>query len=421
MLPIQSLVRSQPLQRYTFQMLQASLRGSTFPQTSYSTQRLAAKEAEWKQTTARFAAELYQEADSLGTTAALLLQKNQTSLLNQRKAISSDAAKVSAQAMKGALDTSHPVEVEVASLAKAQVNQSLALVAQEKSNVQTGMNQFTLTVGGKSHLISVIASASDSNAQSLNRIAKAINTERAGVKASVRTDSRTGTAQLILTTNKPGTDRSFSLADVIGNAIAATDLNHTTAAAEDARYKLDGESFTAGSNTVAIDGGKIELTFSQTTESPVSVSISSDRDAIVKQTRELLDAYNRFHDKLESRAAAFPFDLTQTWDRLTRSIQPQLSQIGIIRNQDGTFALNEDALLTAMKDRYQTVEQMVGQENGLAAIIKKQADRLRETPLVALTQPSTFADTTNPYTAYSFSALFLQQAANTGLFYNQAF
>ncbi|RNB87828.1 hypothetical protein EDM56_13460 [Brevibacillus fluminis] len=419
MLPIQSLVRSQPIQRYTFQMLQASLRSPTFPQTSYSTQGLAVKEAEWKQTTARFAAELYQEADSLGTTAALLQQKNQTSLLNQRKAISSDAAKVSAQAMKGALDTSHTVEVT--SLAKAQVNQSLALAAQERSDVQTGMNQFTLTVGGKPHLISVVASASDSNAQSLNRIAKAINTERAGVKASVRTDSRTGASQLILTTNKPGTDQSFSLADVIGNAIAATDLNHTATAAEDARYKLDGDSFTAGSNTVPIEGGKIELTFSQTTESPVSVTISSDRDAIVKQTSQLLDAYNRFHDKLESHAPAFTFELTQTWDRLTRSIQPQLSRIGIIRNQDGTFALNEDTLRTAMKERYQTVEQMVGQESGLAATIKKQVDRLRQAPLVALTRPYPFADSTNPYTAYSLPALFLQQAAKTGLFYNQAF
>lgn len=419
MLPIQSLVRSQPLQRYTFQMLQASLRGATFPQRDYSSLGLAAKEAEWKQTTARFSAELYQEAETLGTTAALLQQKNQASLFTQRKALSSDAAKISAQALKGAADTSHTVEVTA--LAKAQVNQSLSLAAQEKSSVQSGTNQFNLTVGGKAHLLSVVAAANDTNAQSLARIAKAINAERAGVKASVRTDGKTGFTQLILTSNHPGTAQSFSLSDVTGNAVAATDLNHMTASAADARYKLDGESFVAGSNTIAIDGGKTELSFLQTTDSPVSITVGADSDAIVKQTKQLLNTYNRFHDKLEISAAALTVDLTQTWDRLTGSIQPQLSRIGIIRNADGTYAMNEQAFRTALSERPETIEQLIGSESGLAATIKKQADRLRYTPLEALAQPFPYADSTNPYNSYLLPNLFLRQAAKTGLFFNQVF
>lgn len=418
MLPIQPLVRSQPLQRYTFQMLQALLRGPIFPQTSYSLQSLAAKQALWTESAAKFSAEMYRDAGTLGVTASLLIQENQTSLVNQRRAFSSDRSKVSAHAMKGAAETSHTVEVSA--LAKAQINQSLSLPAEEKSDIQAGTNRFHLNMGGQQHLISVYSSATDTNFQSLTRIATAINAEHTGVKANVNTDSRTGNVRLMLTASMTGSDHSFTLADVEGNAVAAADLIHTTTSAQDARYKLDGQFHSTSRNIVRINREETELTLLQTTQVPVTVTIRPDSDAIVRQTKQFLDAYNRFHVKLESSTAVFSVDLTQGWDRLTASIGPQLARIGITRNSDGTFAISEEKMRLVMKQNSGMVVRSLGHEGGLAAKIKDQADRLHDIPLAWLSQPSPYSYSRNPYHAYFLPTLFLQQAAKTGLFFNQA-
>lgn len=417
MLQVKPLVRSQPLQRYTFQMLQASLRGSTFPQTSYSFQPLYSKQSEWAQNTARFSAELYQAASSLGTTASLLEEENQTSIMNQRKASSSDTSKVSVQVSGRTEQSSHAVEV--LSLAKAQVNQSLQLKAQEQTSVQGGVNKFTMTVGSNPYLLSIFSSPSDSNAQSLARIADAINAKRTGVKAKLSTHQETGTASLMLTANQTGSKQAFTLEDVEGNAIAANDLNHTIVSAEDALFKVDGQLHHSENNNVSIDDGHLELSFQQTTQEPVIVTVSNDKESIVKQTRQLLDKYNQFYSKLENFSAVSAFDLTQAWDRMSASIQPQLSRIGITRKPDGTFAINEEKLATSLTYHFDTIEQIVGGPGGLAFKIKDQAERLKRTPLEVLTQSSPFADPSNPYQAYLLPNMFLHQAAKTGLFLNR--
>lgn len=420
MLTVQNLVRAQPIQRYSFQMLQASLRSPSTPQTSYSFLSLLTKQNDWVQTTATTSAELYASANTLSTSASLLDSQKPTSLFRQSKVTSSDAAKVSAQAFGLSEQATHSVEVR--SLATAQVNSGLQLTSQEKTHLQDGTNRFALTVNGSERTLSILSLASDTNVQSLERIADAINAERFGVKAKVVTDKQSGKSQLTLSSSLTGSKQAFSLRDLEGNAIRATGINQVKTEANDAVYKVDGKQYQSGDNTVSLGKNRaVELTLRQVTSSPVAISIGTDQDAIVKQTKQLLSKYNQFHDKLEHSTSVFTVDLSQGWDRMTASLQPQLAKIGITRNQDGTFQIQEEKLHAALQQDPGAVERALGSKNGLAAKISAQADRLQQTPLYLLSIPSPFSGQENPYHDYLLPNLFLSQASSTGLFFNQWF
>lgn len=312
---------------------------------------------------------------------------------------SSNPAILSVTRLAGADLTTLNAKVEVRQLAAPQTTAS---TPRASASVPVGQGTLTLRFGtasvtegamtgftpGSGAPVAITIDASNS---SLDGIAKAINAAKAGVTASVMTDS--AGARLVLK-GASGETRAFTLTATEASGqpgLAALNVgigaSGTTigSAASDAIVAIDGVALKRDGNSISdlVPGVKLDLVGAQV-GTVVQIGKSAPSSALIQAAQDFVATYNEvfgaLNKDLDPVDGALRQDLAAK--ALKRSLQQltltpiaagsgtaptTLAQIGLQTNRDGTLTLNTATLTSALVNNPAQVEKMFAEASGTNA------------------------------------------------------
>jgi flagellar hook-associated protein 2 len=241
----------------------------------------------------------------------------------------------------------------------------------------------------------------DASNNSLSGIRDAINSANIGVSATIVNDGSATPNRLVLTDSTTGISNSMKIS-VSGDATLSSLLsqdpaNNTgqalaeTVTAQNANFKIDGVAVSKTSNTVtdAIQGVTLNLTKTNV-GTPTSITVAQDTGSVTKAVNAFVTAYNNItqtlasataYDPATKNAALFNGDasiaLLQNQIRRVLSTPvaggssafTQLSQIGVTFQKDGTLAVDNTKLQSAITSNFSDIA-------GLFAAVGKTSDSL---------------------------------------------
>lgn len=313
--------------------------------------------------------------------AARKLMQQQDSPFQARTARSSDGGKVTAEAKAGAAPGTYSVKVNA--LAASQKNSGAWLAGTDQSVVGAGLNEFNITIGGRTTKISVFIRADDTNEQALGRIRDAVNAAKIGVTAAIVTDAETGMKRLELTGDQTGTDHAFRVEDVTGNAMSATGAAHVERQAVNASYSVNGgPAVESQSNTIELEKGRVTATLLAVTDEPVTVEVRPDGGRIIPLVRDLVESYNAMYRRLREAEGLLSPSIRRSFDRIVDSTAYE--RLGITRNADGTLRLDERQLERSLNGSFELTAKTLGGRLGLADRLDAAAERYNEVPASSL-------------------------------------
>lgn len=183
-------------------------------------------------------------------------------------------------------------DVVVEALARGQSQASALLDADTKFG-----GTLQLTVGKTNPITTEITI--DPNA-SMEDVVKAINASGAEVSASIMTNAD-GKQRLVMRSKNTGEEAGFSVS-ASGNenlsALATGAPQSVMQEAQNGRIKLNGISVESASNEFKSVLPGLSISVSQVSETPASVTVKTDKEALKKSLQTFMDAYNALNDML---------------------------------------------------------------------------------------------------------------------------
>lgn len=318
------------------------------------------------------------------------------------QATSSNTSILKASALPGANVTGLSASVEVRQLA---ASQSAAAAAVSDKTAAIGTGTLTLTFGtatvengamtaftaGSASSVDIAITSDNS---SLTGIRDAINAAKAGVTATILSDS-SGSRLVLKGTS--GASQAFTLTateDVGAEGLAALDIGvgatGTTigTSAKDALVAVDGIQFSRTSNTISdlITGTKLELV-AASVGTNVTLGTQTPTDALGQAVNDFVDTYNELLAQLKQ--ATDPVTGPLRSDSATRSLMnslrglsvktivtdttgtlpTSLAAIGVATNRDGTLTVDQSRLATSLADYPTAVASMFRTTGGLSSAL----------------------------------------------------
>ncbi|MCE9790666.1 flagellar filament capping protein FliD [Shewanella indica] len=257
-----------------------------------------------------------------------------------------------------------------------------------------GSGSLDIDVAGESFAIEV------NSDDSLQDIVKKINSAEDNVGVTATIINSDAGPQMVLTSNKTGTDNQIQLSatDDTGTALADTFAMTEVQAAKDAILYVDGLKVTSNSNEVenAIQGVTLNLKDADADKS-TTLTIEPDRAGATKAIKEFVDAYNSMMKTARGMSSYDPKTKQSgvfQGDSLIRSLQGQfrgaisssygegmaLANLGIKTTRDGSLELDEDRLKEVLEnDLANVTDFFTNEENGFAAKMKSVGDTYVQT------------------------------------------
>lgn len=328
-----------------------------------------------------------------------------TSNFLQMKATSNNEDILTASASSTATPGNYGVKVW--ELAKGQINSAGAASASTAIANSTSPVSFSIDIGGTTHFISAN--------NDLNSIASAINSDAGltedGVRAEV-VDTGSGNPdpaeryQLVIRSDNPGTDNTFTIAyDDGGTGFAdlITNLNTDVTAATDSHIEVNGIQIYRSTNTISdLFGG---VTFDLNSAAPrvggipeeVTITVATDGEETSTKVKELVDAYNAVVDFFEAQnsvdeegTAKSPIFGDTTMRSMRSSLRSivggsvlgtgneafqLLSQIGISSDTKGKLEFNQSKFEEALAEDENSVSALFSNTaGGIAGRLEDQID-----------------------------------------------
>ena len=257
--------------------------------------------------------------------------------------------------------TAGAMNVEVTQLAQNQRNEGNYLTSNELATeygFEVGLNQISIEVGNRTFNFSFNVSATDTTRDVQDRIANAINVRSdVAVQASVTTNAESGTSRLVFESTEPGVARgnnqpNFTVTSNTGNALSIVGGDTVTQQARNAEFRVN--RTTSNGNTIqgALQTSRtndVQLGFgvSATLESTGAAEIRTARDNTGQQN-VLRRMVNGLNDMVEAANGAGGNNrLQRELSNLARSSASALERIGITRNSEGFFRIDETRMANA--------------------------------------------------------------------------
>lgn len=267
----------------------------------------------------------------------------------------------SAKAGTGANADTHAIHVEQLAVAHKLKTEAFDTSTEQLGEQNGGTRTVTITNGdGKTTTVTL---ADDET--SLDQIAKAINKQDGGAKASVQ--RTTDGYQLVLSAKDTGTDGKMKvevsgdtqLGDILntsnggqgsGEADAGLDKMSQVAAAQNAKLTVDGMSYERSANNISdiISGVTLELKAKSETSEPEQLTLTRDSSAIKTSVTDFVEKYNAL---LKLTAAASKYVPNDTGGLKDDDIATQNGQNGALMG-DSTLRGMVSELRTAVNGMY---------------------------------------------------------------------
>ena len=309
----------------------------------------------------------------LKTSSQPLIESNKNSILHAKN-VTSESSSISGIANSEAQNKTYTFSVT--KLAQSQKNIGVALASDYKSYMNVGTNLIKVAKGGKETTISFDIEHTDTNKEALGKMASAINDANLGITAKVVSNDTKKTSYLEITSDDTGATQSFSLSDQSGNTVSRSGADQIISKAADAQYKLDGKDYTSSSNTIELDNENLEINLNSVTEKNTNVTVKEDK-------RSILDAIESFASKY-NQAIGFVHNpnqyvvskkLTEELTSISTSKKGSLASIGINTKSDGTIAIDEKKLSSALDEAPARVKKIIGGVDGIAYKAKKLTEK----------------------------------------------
>ncbi len=323
------------------------------------------------------AAKLFQGARELRVQASVLTEGDG---FEQRAVESGDGA-VTGTASNGA--AIGEFQVDVVQRAAGQRNNGTRLDPSQNTEIDTGTSTVAIDIDGLTRTVSFEVGVADNNQQALQSFADAINAADSGVTAEVR-ETNAGEVRIRITRDDTGSEATFDIRDLQGNAVAATGADIVRREARDAEVIVDGQTVTSATNTIDLDGGAVTLEINRVTDGTVTVGVAADTEAQVEFVQGFVNEFSDFRAFLNDSASFMNDQVRRDLDAAVQSQGFELASIGVTRAADGTFQVDEERLNEVLSDDPQRVQDLFTNFNGLATRVGAVAER------VATTSPSSF-------------------------------
>ena len=355
-----------------------------------------------KATTSRFSA-LGQLKGALSELQSSLKSLNDASLFQKRSATSADTTRLTASATKDAAAGNYQIQVK--SLASSSKVASAEIAGASSATFNAG--QLTISVGGEA--LEAVDITQDAK---LEDVAAAINTKLGskGVGATVVNDPDTGTARLVLSSNKTGDGQAVTLQASAPSATGATfELESLNIAAgvgslsaagagagfiteaKNAEIEIDGIALRPTSNSVsdAISGVTLNLLKAELGVA-TKVTVAEDKSSVTAGLKKFVESYNKLISTSNELTAVVqvgegkaPVTGGLVGDSSVRSVLSGLrselveyadqdgirvlADLGITTQKDGTLKIDDTKLNAALSDNYDSVAGFLTGESGLMA------------------------------------------------------
>ena len=354
--------------------------------------------------------QLYSDVSSLTAKANTLTLDSYTSVFHDRTAASSDTGVLTATATDAFSADSGAGEavygISVAQVAEAQVNTGLELDQDAAGVVGTGTNTFTITIGGEDHELGIAVAEGNTNEEVLQKIALAINEADIGISAEVADGDAEGTRKLTVTSDDTGAASAFTIADVSGNAVAATGADNVSTVAQDAAYSVDEVAAASSSNTIYLDEGMVTVTLKGAGEA--ALTVAPDAGQVKDAVTGLVSGLNSFIGHLEENSGYITDEVLATVNSFIADHASGLASIGITQGEDGMLAIDDDLLSAAADEDLETIEEVFDGLDGLAAQVSGYTSRIStDSPLNYAKEADDLSTEVTDY-IYSASANLLQ-------------
>ncbi|SHJ68433.1 flagellar hook-associated protein 2 [Malonomonas rubra DSM 5091] len=272
-------------------------------------------------------------------------------------------------------------QISVVALAQQQKDVSQGYV--DKTTNSFGTGTLNLTVAGELNEITI-----DSENNSLEGIAEAINDADLGVSATIINDGTASPYRLILTGETVSDSFSLDSSELTGG----TDLNlamSPTQTAQQAHVRIDGIDIYSDSNSIdeAIPGLTLDLAQADETVT-TTITIDADKDAAQGKIKDFVTAYNDIINYIASQKTA-DWGNDSTFRSVKRRMQDllvsqqsglgtfsSLSELGFETQKDGTISLNSTTLSEALEEDYEGAVALFTGDDETSGISSQFADYL---------------------------------------------
>jgi flagellar hook-associated protein 2 len=202
-----------------------------------------------------------------------------------------------------------------------------------------GTASLTFTVGEKTETITV-ETADKSNAEVLQSLADAINEQFEGALSASLFNVDGDNVQFSVKSNETGFANRIQISDATGDFAGLGFSKLIANEAElDARFTIDGVTFTRGSNTVsdAVEGVNFTLLQRTAENEPVTMDIQRDVEAARKNIDDFISAFNNVNRTIRDRtfidAENDRRGALQNM-RVVRNLTVNLRQVAILPNEN---------------------------------------------------------------------------------------
>jgi hypothetical protein len=145
------------------------------------------------------------------------------------------------------------------------------------------------------------------------------------------------------------------------------------------------------------------------------------QERVLRSVRDLLAQFNRYQGFLHEHAEMLAPFVALSGRRMLEGLNSQLARIGIRQAEDGSLVLDEERLASMLETDFPTVKRTLAGPDGFAARVRREAKQVTSRPLGDYSPVLGPGGRSNPYAASLLSSLFFQQAAYSGIFFNQTF
>ena len=262
---------------------------------------------------------------------------------NRIVAISSNPSVVSIQHTGKKPSTIHSMSVMVNQIATGQTNEGKKMETAAAFEGNTGVNRFSIEQGGKTTQISVNVQKGDTNEAVQKKMAEAINSSGAGVKATVVTDAETKTSMLKLESIATGSDtkNSFNVTDLSGGLAGLMGAKEVTKEGQDALYSVNGgPERRSQSNTVSIGNG-VTAKFNAASEKAATITWGPDTNATKSLVEDMVKNYNNLYSAAAERTNdPRAQNLASRMVNISRTYTSSLSDMGIGFDNSGRMTID---------------------------------------------------------------------------------
>jgi len=328
------------------------LSNSFFNTSGKTVQGIGARPGAISPDTARSVGNIKTSADSL---AGVLRGLTGIGIGNRVVAMSSHPGVVSIEHTGIKPSSVSRMEIRIDQLAAGQANEGSRMTASSAFEGSIGTNRFSIRTGDMTTNLSVNIQQGDTNRAVQQRMADAIISSGAGVRASVAFDAEAGTSMLRLegTTTGGGSGGAFTVADSgSGSLVAQIGANEVVRQGQDAIFRVgDGAERRSASNTVFLGNG-VTATLGAASSEPVAITWGQERTNV---SRSSVEDMVRGFNNLFSAAAERTGDprsqmLASSMLNMASAFASSLANIGIGFGNSGKMTINTQRMDSAEAD-----------------------------------------------------------------------